>query len=115
MDASNQNIILQLQEVVKTYDTGGVPFVALKDVNIDIQQGEFLGITGKSGAGKTTLLNVISGVTDLTTGSIFFHGGGDPSSDTPVPIHELNEDQLALWRGQNVGVVYQSFELMPTL
>ncbi|HEX2995351.1 MAG TPA: ATP-binding cassette domain-containing protein [Anaerolineales bacterium] len=115
MTGKPHKIILEVQNVVKNYSSGGTLFTALNQVNIDIQQGEFLGITGKSGAGKTTLLNVISGVTDLTTGSIFFHGGGDPSSHTPVPIHELNEDQLALWRGQNVGVVYQSFELMPTL
>jgi putative ABC transport system ATP-binding protein len=108
-------LILEVQNVVKTYSSGGIPITALNQVNIDIQQGEFLGITGKSGAGKTTFLNVIAGVTGLTTGSIFFHGGSYPSTGQPIPIHELNEDQLALWRGQNVGVVYQSFELMPTL
>jgi len=108
-------LLLKVQNAVKTYYTGDMPFTALDRVNIDIHQGEFLGITGKSGAGKTTLLNVISGVTGLTAGSIFFYPGGETSSDAAIPIHKLNEDQLALWRGQNVGVVYQSFELMPTL
>jgi ABC-type lipoprotein export system ATPase subunit len=110
-----QKLILEVRDIVKNYSTSGAPFTALKQVNMDIQQGEFLGITGKSGAGKTTLLNVISGITQLTSGSIWFHGRDDALSEQPMPIHDLNEDQLALWRGQNVGVVYQSFELMPTL
>lgn len=111
----NQNTIIQMQDVVKTYITGDVPFVALNNVNIDIRQGEFLGITGKSGAGKTTLLNMISGVSDLTSGNILFHWVGNDSSSSSIPIHSLNEDNLALWRGENLGIIYQSFELMPTL
>lgn len=73
MTDQNQNIIIQLQDVVKTYRTGEVPFVALDHVTLDIRQGEFLGITGKSGAGKTTLLNMVSGVSELTSGQILFH------------------------------------------
>ena len=113
-----------MQDVVKTYDTGNVPFVALDRVNIDIRQGEFLGITGKSGAGKSTLLNMISGVSELTSGSVLFHWVDLPSSSaargemeqTPsIPIQSLSEDKLATWRGENMGIIYQSFELMPTL
>jgi ABC-type lipoprotein export system ATPase subunit len=115
MTGNYRNIIIQMQDVVKTYKTGDVPFVALNHVNIDIQQGEFLGITGKSGAGKTTLLNMISGVSELTSGSILFHGVGNGSSSPSIPINSLNQDKLALWRGENLGIIYQSFELMPTL
>jgi putative ABC transport system ATP-binding protein len=115
MTGKNQNIIIQMQDVVKAYDTGDVPFVALDHVNIDIKQGEFLGITGKSGAGKTTLLNMISGVSELTSGNIHFHWVGNESPVPSIPIHSLNEDKLALWRGENLGIIYQSFELMPTL
>ena len=104
-----------MQDVVKTYSTGDTPFVALNHVNIDIRQGEFLGITGKSGAGKTTLLNMISGVSEVTSGNILFHWAGDQTDAAPIPIHALNEDSLALWRGKNIGIIYQSFELMPTL
>jgi ABC-type lipoprotein export system ATPase subunit len=68
MTGNNHHPIIHMQDVVKAYLTGEGPFLALSDVNIDIQQGEFLGITGKSGAGKTTLLNMISGVSDLTSG-----------------------------------------------
>jgi putative ABC transport system ATP-binding protein len=115
MTGNHQNIIIQLQDVVKTYSTGDVPFVALKHVNMDIKQGEFLGITGKSGAGKTTLLNMISGVSELTSGNILFHWVGRESSFPSIHINDLNQDKLALWRGENLGIIYQSFELMPTL
>ena len=128
MTGNNQNIIIQMQDVVKTYDTGSIPFTALDKVNIDIKQGEFLGITGKSGAGKTTLLNMIAGVSELTSGNILFHWVGKDDSPLPstlsqrerglsssIPIHSLSEDKLAQWRGENIGIIYQSFELMPTL
>ncbi len=115
MSDKNSNIIIQMQDVVKTYITGDTPFVALNHVNIDIQQGEFLGITGKSGAGKSTLLNMISGVSAVTSGNILFHWIENQSSSASIPIHALSEDRLALWRGENLGIIYQSFELMPTL
>ena len=76
MNDKHQNIIIQMQDVTKTYDTGDVPFTALDNVNLDIKQGEFLGITGKSGAGKTTLLNMISGVSELTSGQYSLSLGG---------------------------------------
>ncbi|MCJ7703829.1 MAG: ATP-binding cassette domain-containing protein, partial [Anaerolineales bacterium] len=113
MTEKKGNPIIQMRDVVKAYSTGEGPFLALKDVNIDIRPGEFLGITGKSGAGKTTLLNMISGVSALTSGDVLFYGGGNVSP--AVPIHTLDEDKLALWRGENLGIIYQSFELMPTL
>lgn len=106
-----QKIIIQMRGVMKAYETGAEPFMALKDVNLDICEGEFLGITGKSGAGKTTLLNMISGISDLTSGDVQFFGAGKG----PVSIHDLSEDRRAAWRGQNVGIIYQSFELMPSL
>jgi putative ABC transport system ATP-binding protein len=112
---NNKKPIIQLQDVVKAYITGEGPFIALNEVNLAIQPGEFLGITGKSGAGKTTLLNMISGVDDLTSGAVIFHETGNGSVDKSIPIHTLDEDQLAQWRGENVGIIYQSFELMPTL
>jgi ABC-type lipoprotein export system ATPase subunit len=116
MTGNNQNLLIQLQKVVKTFATGEGPFVALNQVNMDIRQGEFLGITGKSGAGKTTLLNMISGVSEVTSGIILFHWVGSKSPPAPsLPIHTLDEDKLALWRGENLGIIYQSFELMPTL
>src|SRR5512135_1584535 len=99
-----------MQDVVKTYLTGDIPFTALNHVNIDIRQGEFLGITGKSGAGKTTLLNMISGVSELTSGNILFHWAGNGSASQSIALQTLDEDKLALWRGEHIGIIYQSFE-----
>jgi putative ABC transport system ATP-binding protein len=114
---------MTLRDVRKVYETGSGDFVALKDVNIDIQPGEFLGIVGKSGAGKTTLLNMISGVSELTSGEVLFYpqsANRHPrkrSGDIPHPldIGRMSQDELAAWRGENMGIVYQSFELMPQL
>jgi putative ABC transport system ATP-binding protein len=102
--------IIELHEVNKTYSTAAGDFVALKDVNLKVNSGEFLGIIGKSGAGKSTLLNMINGVDELTSGKVFVHTDGKNLS-----VHEMGEDARALWRGQNMGVVYQSFQLLPML
>lgn len=97
---------IRLQDVVKNYQTPAGAFPALKGINIDIQQGEFVGIVGKSGAGKSTLVNMITGVDRLTSGSIWING---------TAIHTLDESKLATWRGLNVGVVYQSFQLISSM
>jgi putative ABC transport system ATP-binding protein len=100
------NALISLQGVVKTYKTPAGDFYALKGIDAEFQRGEFIGILGKSGAGKSTLVNMISGVDRLTAGKIWIDGVG---------VHQLNEDRAALWRGRNLGVVYQSFQLMPSL
>ncbi len=110
--------IIQMRDVVKVYATGKEPFIALQDISLEINRAEFLGITGKSGAGKTTLLNMISGISELTSGEVLFNGmlnGNGKARGQTLSIHTLNEDALALWRGENLGIIYQSFELMPTL
>ncbi len=101
---------IQLRHVNKIYHTGSGDFTALKEINLHIYPGEFLGIIGKSGAGKTTLLNMISGVSEITSGEVLFYREG-----SAVPLHTMSEDELALWRGHNLGIVYQSFELLPML
>lgn len=102
--------LIELRNVSKTYSTAAGDFVALKDVNLRINAGEFIGIVGKSGAGKSTLLNMINGVDQLTSGEVIV------SSDAGnISIHEMSEDERALWRGQSMGVVYQSFQLLPML
>jgi ABC-type lipoprotein export system ATPase subunit len=115
MTADISNPIIQAQDVTKVYETGDVPFTALNKVALDIFQGDFLIITGRSGAGKTTLLNMLSGVDGLTSGSILFQLEERQSDAAVIPVHSLDEDALARWRGANVGIVYQSFELMPSL
>ncbi len=98
--------LIRLRGVLKSYQTAAGDFQALKEVDLDVYPGEFLGIIGKSGAGKTTLINVLTGVDHLTEGEVWMDG---------VPIQSLNENQLALWRGRNLGIIYQSFYLMPSL
>lgn len=98
--------LVQLRAVSKIYKTAAGDFRALDDVSAEFRRGEFVAIVGKSGAGKSTLVNMITAVDHLSTGQVIVNG---------APIHELNESRAALWRGRNLGVVFQSFELLPTL
>ncbi len=117
-DRPSPEPIFQLNEVVKVYKTAAGGFTALQGINLDIYQGEFLGIIGKSGAGKTTLLNMISGVSEITSGEVLFYGNSnnhDHKKHAYLSVHALNENEMALWRGRNLGIVYQSFELLPQM
>lgn len=98
--------LLRLRGVVKVYDSGDVPFTALKGIDLDVHTGEFVGIIGKSGSGKTTLINMITGIDHPTAGEIIIDG---------TPVHRLGENDLARWRGRTIGVVFQFFQLLPTL
>ena len=109
---NNTRSLFHLSDVSKIYATGAGDFIALDQINIDIFPGEFLGIIGKSGAGKSTLLNMISGVSRISSGEVIYT---DPVNQTSHPIHALSQNQLATWRGKHVGIVYQSFELLPML
>jgi putative ABC transport system ATP-binding protein len=102
--------LIELRNVSKTYSTAAGDFPALREVNLTIQAGEFIGIVGKSGAGKSTLLNMINGVDQLTSGEVIVNDNGNW-----ISIHKMSEDQRALWRGKSMGVVYQSFQLLPML
>ena len=102
--------IIELRNVTKTYSTAAGDFTALTNVNMKINPAEFLGIVGKSGAGKSTLLNMINGVDQLTSGEVIVNSG-----DESVSVHKMSEDERALWRGRKMGVVYQSFQLLPML
>jgi putative ABC transport system ATP-binding protein len=102
--------IIHMRDVVKIYSTAAGDFTALKAVNLQVETGEFVGIVGKSGAGKSTLLNMVTGVDHLTAGEVIVNTNG-----SPVSIHKMNEDAIANWRGHNLGVMYQSFQLLPML
>jgi len=107
MTSSNGNKpIIELHDIVKTYHTVAGKFSALKGVSMRVQPGEFVSIIGKSGSGKTTLVNVLTGIDRPTHGEIIVAG---------TPIHSLSEGQMATWRGANMGVVFQFFQLLPTL
>jgi putative ABC transport system ATP-binding protein len=103
--ASNGSLI-DLRHVVKTYATPAGRFEALKGVDLRVDSGEFVSVVGKSGSGKTTLINMLTGIDRPTSGEIYVAG---------VPVHALDEGQLATWRGENVGIVFQFFQLLPTL
>jgi putative ABC transport system ATP-binding protein len=98
--------IIRMVGVAKAYPTPGGDFWALRGIDLEVRRGEFLAIVGKSGAGKTTLVNMLTGVDRLTEGEVWVDG---------APVHAMDENKLALWRGRNVGIIYQSFYLMPTL
>ena len=102
--------IVELKNVNKTYSTAAGDFPALRNINLHVKSGEFLGIVGKSGAGKSTLLNMINGVDVLSDGEVVVSSNG-----SRVSVHDLSEDEKALWRGRTMGVVYQSFQLLPML
>ena len=97
---------INLTNATRAYDTAGAPFLAVQQVDLEIPAGQFVAIAGKSGSGKSTLLNLIAGIDRPTSGAV--HIGG-------VDLAPLSEDQLAAWRGRNVGVVFQFHQLMPAL
>ena len=98
--------LVDLRQVVKRYSGLAGDVVALQGIDLRVDRGEFLVITGKSGSGKTTLVNMITGLDRSTSGQIWVSG---------TPVHQLGAERAARWRGRAVGVVFQSFELLPTL
>lgn len=110
-DASvNRPALIELHNVGKVYSTAAGDFDALRGIDLQVGAGEFVGVVGKSGAGKSTLLNMITGVDHLTSGEVIVNSNG-----SPVSVHKMDEDKVALWRGQTMGVVFQSFQLLPML
>ncbi|HLF74788.1 MAG TPA: ABC transporter ATP-binding protein [Anaerolineales bacterium] len=102
--------LIEMRDVVKVYSTAAGDFSALKSITMQVGAGEFVGIIGKSGAGKSTLLNMLTGVDHLTSGEVVVNSNG-----SPISIHKMSEDEIALWRGQTLGVVFQSFQLLSML
>ncbi len=104
--AAETRPIIDIRSVDKFYKTAVGDYRALTDVDLAIEAGEFVSIIGKSGSGKTTLLNMITGIDRPSQGEVWVN-------DTPV--HELNENRMARWRGKNLGVVFQFFQLLPMI
>lgn len=98
--------LVDLRNVVKTYRSSAGMFTALKGVDLQVESGAFVSIIGKSGSGKSTLINVITGIDKPTSGEVVVDDH---------PIHTFNEEQIALWRGRSIGVIFQFFQLLPTL
>jgi ABC-type lipoprotein export system ATPase subunit len=98
--------LIHLRNLVKVYKTAAGDFPALRGINLQVRRGEFVTVFGKSGAGKSTMINLLTGIDNPTAGEIIVD---------QTPIHTLNEDQRSRWRGLNLGVVFQFFQLLPSL
>lgn len=98
--------LISLSNVTKLYDTGRRTLHALRGINLTVEPGEWVAILGPSGCGKSTLLNLLSGIDRPSTGSVMIDGH---------ELSNLSEEQLARWRGRSIGIVFQFFQLMPTL
>ena len=106
MNHEQNKSLIELRDVTKSFPLASGTFQALKNVSISIPKGQLVAITGKSGSGKSTLLNIIAGIDKPTQGSVSING---------VHVEKLSESALATWRGKNIGVVFQFFQLLPTL
>jgi putative ABC transport system ATP-binding protein len=98
--------LIELSGVQKSYKTAVGDYPALKGIDLQINSGEFVSVIGKSGSGKTTLINMITGIDRPTSGEVWVNG---------TAVHTLTESQMARWRGKNLGIVFQFFQLLPII
>ena len=104
--ATAERHLIELRDVFKVYEGTAGKFTALKGINLTVERGEFVAVIGKSGSGKSTLINMITGIDRPTSGQVLV---GETA------VHTLSEGKMAEWRGRNVGVIFQFFQLLPTL
>jgi len=98
--------IIRMKGIEKTFETAAGQATVLKGIDVDIHQGEFVGIVGRSGSGKSTLVNMITGIDRPSAGAVEVGG---------QPVHQMPESRMAVWRGRNLGIVFQFFQLLPML
>ncbi len=98
--------LVSMNRVSKRYVTPSGSFEALRNIDLEVFQGEFVAVVGRSGSGKSTLINVLTGIDSPSSGEIHV---------ASTAVHRLGEEELAKWRGKNVGVIFQFFQLLPTL
>ena len=101
-----ESSFIQVQELYKSYHRDSLEIPVLRNINLEISQGEFIAFMGPSGSGKTTLLNLIAGIDKPTSGKIFIDR---------IDVGELSETELAVWRSRNVGFIFQFYNLIPVL
>lgn len=104
-DYSDSSLI-DLRNITKSYETEAGDFLALKELDLNVSPGEFVAVVGKSGSGKSTLINMITGIDRPSHGEVIVD---------KTPIHLLSEGKMAEWRGRHMGIVFQFFQLLPTL
>src|SRR4030042_6224585 len=105
-NGSNGKGFIRLNKIVKIFSNAAGDFTVLKGIDAEFKEGEFIAVIGKSGSGKSTLINMITGIDRPTSVEVFI---GD------VPVHKLSEGKIAEWRGRNLGIVFQFFQLLPML
>jgi len=105
-EQNGQKPIIEIKDVVKSFPVGDTEITILKGISLQVKKGEFLSIVGPSGNGKSTLLNMITGIDRPSSGEIIVTG---------KPVHKMSEDRLAAWRGENVGIIFQFFQMLPAL
>jgi putative ABC transport system ATP-binding protein len=98
--------VIEMRDIFKVFKTQAGDFTALKGITTFFYPGEFVSVVGKSGSGKSTLVNMLTGIDHPTSGCVTVNG---------IPIHEMSESQMSIWRGQNLGIVFQFFQLLPML
>jgi putative ABC transport system ATP-binding protein len=98
--------LLVLRDVCKVYRSTAGTFTALDGINLEVELGAFVSIVGRSGSGKSTLINVVTGIDRPSSGEVLFNR---------TAVHSLSEEQIAVWRGRSIGVIFQFFQLLPTL
>jgi putative ABC transport system ATP-binding protein len=103
---TSSDALIDLRHIKKAYETEAGPFYALRGIDLKVHTGEFVAVVGKSGSGKSTLINMITGIDRPTEGEVIVSN---------TPIHLLSEGEMAEWRGVNIGIVFQFFQLLPTL
>jgi ABC-type lipoprotein export system ATPase subunit len=105
-EESQGEFMIEMHKVVKTFRNAAGEFKVLKGIDLTLRKGEFVAIVGKSGSGKSTLLNMITGIDHPTTGQVIVNG---------TDLYHMNESQRSMWRGKNLGIVFQFFQLLPML
>jgi putative ABC transport system ATP-binding protein len=98
--------VVKVKDVVKSFPVGDGEVTILKGLSFDVKEGEFVSIVGPSGNGKSTLLNMITGIDRPTGGEVIVTG---------QEVHKMSENKLAIWRGENVGIIFQFFQMLPAL
>jgi putative ABC transport system ATP-binding protein len=104
--APADDAVIVLESVVKQYETAAGAYTALRGIDLRVGRGEFVAIVGKSGSGKSTLINMITGIDRPTSGAVRVAG---------TDLTRLDEGNLAVWRGRRLGIIFQFFQLLPTL
>ncbi len=98
--------MIEVKNVIKSFPVGNTEVTILKGVSLTVQPGEFVAIIGPSGNGKSTLLNMITGIDRPSSGEVFV---------TAAPLHQMSENQMAIWRGVHLGIIFQFFQMLPSL